>query len=121
MPPVSPMIAPAMGSSGPASPPTGNPGLAAGGMSKLREAVNMLSLALPDLPLGSEPHKAAARAITDLSKSVPASEEIPGMQVTQLQGLQKQAQQSAPLVALMRAMGQQQQQPGAGGPTAEAA
>lgn len=88
------------------SPPTGNPGLAADAMSKVREAVHMLELALPNLPTGSDPHKDVLDAISKLSKSVPPSEGIPGVQTAQLAGLQREAQQSAPLQALSRVMGQ---------------
>ena len=88
------------------TPPTGNPGLAADAMSKVREVVHLLELALPNLPTGSDPHKDVLDAIGKLSKSVPPSEGIPGIQTTQLAGLQRQAQQSAPLQALARAMGQ---------------
>lgn len=66
----------------------------------------MLQAALPNLPVGSEPQKAVLDAVGKLSKQVPASAEIPGVQNTQLAGLQKQAQESAMLQELARAMGQ---------------
>lgn len=75
-------------------------------MSKVREAINMLQMALPALPVGSDPHKDVLDAIQKLSKSVPASAEIPGVQQTQLAGLQQQAQESAMLQQLTRALGQ---------------
>lgn len=92
---------------GPGGQPSDNPGLAANAMSQVRAAVDMLQQALPGLPTGSVPHKDVLDAISKLSKSVPASEAIPGVQQTQLAGLQKEAQDSAMLQQLTRAMGQQ--------------
>lgn len=100
-----PMMAPS-GPAGPASAPTSNPGQIADGMSKVRTSVDMLESALPMLELGTPEHKAVLKAITDLSKVVPPSEAIPGVQMTQLAGLQQSAQESAPLQALARSMGQ---------------
>ena len=110
MPPL-PMMMPPMGSAGPASPPTANPGAMADSMSKVREAIHLLELALPGLAIGSEPHSAVVKALPGLSKAVPASEAVPGVQNTQLLALQQRAQQSAAMQAVMRAMGG-----GAGGP-----
>lgn len=93
---------------GPGGQPSDNPGLAADSMSKVRMAVDMLQQALPGLPIGSPPQKDVLDAIQKLSKSVPASEAIPGVQQTQLAGLQKEAQESAMLQNLSRAMGSQQ-------------
>jgi hypothetical protein len=87
-------------------------------MSKVREATKLLELALSALPLGSDPHKAVSKAIADLSKSVPASAEIPGIQATELRALQENAQKAAPMQALLRSM--QQQQPPQGGAGMEA-
>lgn len=98
-----------MAPAGPASPggtPTGDPGLAADAMTKVREAINLLEVALPGIPVGTDPHKAILSAIQGLSKTVPASEAIPGVQMATLAGLAQQAQQSGPLQALTRAMGQ---------------
>lgn len=94
------------GPADPASPPTGNPGLVADAMSKVREAIRLLEMSLPNLPTGSDPHKDVLDSISKLSKSVPPTEAIPGVQTSQLAGLQREAQQQAPLQALARAMGQ---------------
>lgn len=94
---------------GPASPggsPSGNPGAAADSMSKVGQAIQILELALPGLPVGSDPHKAVLSAIQGLSKQVPPSSTVPGVQNTQLMALQKDAGQSAMLQQLARAMGQ---------------
>jgi hypothetical protein len=95
-----------MGPADPASAPTPDMGSAADAMSKVRTAVQMLETALPGLPLGSEPHKLVLSAVQSLSKAVPPSNEVPGVQMTQLAGLGQQAQQSQMLQQLAAAMGQ---------------
>jgi len=79
-------------------------------MSKAREAVKLLEMCLPKLPTGGEGHKAVIDAIKSLGKAFPASEEVPGIQNTQLLGLQQKAQKDAMMQAVLR-----QQQAGAGG------
>lgn len=74
-------------------------------MSKVREAINLLETALPAIPIGTDSHKSVLSAIQSLSKSVPASEAVPGVQMSTLAGLQQEAQQQAPLQALVRSMG----------------
>ena len=106
-----------MGSSGPASPPTANPGLQADASSKVREAVHLLEMALPMLPTGSEQHKSAIDSLQKLSKAFPATEEQPGIQQTQLLAL---AQKAKPNSMLQQVMRQAQSQPGAGGPPPDA-
>lgn len=94
---------------GPADPggtPTANAGTAADAMTKVRAAIDMLEAALPGIPVGTDPHKSVLSAIQQLSKTVPPSEAIPGVQMATLTGLAQTAQQSAPLQALTRAMGQ---------------
>lgn len=100
-----------MGSSGPASPPTQSPGLQADAVSKVREAIKLIELALPGLQPGSEEHKNTIDALAKLAKAFPASEEVPGVQQTQLRGLAQDAQKTAMMQSLMRAAGAQQQQP----------
>lgn len=70
----------------------------------------MLEMAMPKLPTGGEAHKAVIDSIKALSKAYPATEEVPGIQNTQLLGLQEQAKKQAMLQAVIR-----QQQAGAGG------
>lgn len=81
-------------------------GLAADSLSKVRTAVQMLEVALPGLPMGSEPHKKVLDAIQNLSKAVPPSNEVPGVQMTQLAGLAQANQKSQMLQQLAAAMGQ---------------
>lgn len=88
----------------PAMTPSGNPGLAANAMAQVREAVSLLQMALPNVPMGSALHKSVLKCITDLSKNAPASEASPGIQNTAIQDLASQQKQMAPMVALMRSM-----------------
>ncbi len=92
----------------PASKATGNPGETASALAQVREAVNLLQVCLPKLPIGSEPHKAVMDAVTKLSKIVPSGDMQPGVQNTALQSLQNQRQQQAPLQQAMAAMGKPQ-------------
>lgn len=93
-----------MGAS-PLGAPSGNPGQSAHSMSQVRLAIDMLQKALPGLPMGSDPHKTVLSFIQSISKSIPPSAEIPGVQQTGLKDMQQQAQQSAMMQAIMRSMG----------------
>ena len=106
---------PPMGSS-PISVPTGSPGSAAGAMAKLREAINILNAAISELPVGSEPHKAVMSAVQGLSKAVPPSADVPGVQQTALRDLQANAGKSAMMQKLMASLGAGGAQPGGGAP-----
>lgn len=90
---------------GPASPPTGNPGLAATAMAKVREAIRILEKALPELPVGSPQHESCVKAITGLSKAYPTSDEMPGIQNSTLMGLQRDAKEGAQMRQLQQMMG----------------
>src|SRR5579864_7799899 len=91
---------PPMGSS-PISVPSASPGAAAGAMSKVREAIKILQQALPQLPIGSEPHSKVMAAIQSISKVVPPSAEVPGVQQTALRDLARGGQQNAMLQQVM--------------------
>jgi len=112
-----PMTNPAIGSAGPAGPRTANPGMAADAMTKVREAVHLLEMALPGLPVGSEPHKAVLKMITDGAKIAPAGQENQGIQQTALLGLMDRAKQMQQMQALQGSMAGGGQPP-AGGPPA---
>lgn len=99
---------PPMGSS-PAAQATGNPGSAAAAVAKVQEAIKLISIALPEVPM--EDKADLAKCISILSKKFPASEASPGIQQTALRDLAQQAQQQAMMQALMR----KQQQPSPGG------
>lgn len=85
-------------------------------LSKVREAINILELALPGLEVGSEPHAVVVKALPQLLKAVPASEAVSGVQNTQLLALQQRAQQSAAMQSVLRAMGGPGGPAGPGGP-----
>lgn len=104
-------LAPQSGPTGAMSAPSPNPGAMADSLSKVGIATQILQEALPGLPMGDEIHKTVLDTITKLSKVAPPSAQVPGVQATQLSGLQKQAQQSAMLQALTRALNV----PGGGG------
>lgn len=86
------------------SAPTPDPGLMANSISQVGAAVQMLQQALQGLPIGDETQKAVIDAIQKLSKLAPTSAQVPGVQVTQLQGLAQKAQQDSMMQALLRAM-----------------
>lgn len=95
---------PPMGS-GPMSVPSGSPGTNAGAMAKVREAINILQAALPEFPPGSDPHKAVLNAISSISKYVPPSSEVPGVQQTALRDLQQNAGKNQMLQQVMSSLG----------------
>ena len=103
-----------MGSS-PISVPSGSPGSQAGAMSKVREAINILQAALPEFPAGSEPHSKILSSIQSISKVIPPSSEVPGVQQTALRDLQGNAQKSAMLQQVMQSLGGAGAGPGGGG------
>jgi len=74
-------------------------------MSKVREAINILQSALPELGIGTEPHKAVMNAISSISKYVPPSAEVPGVQQTALRDLAQNAQKNAMLKQVMSSLG----------------
>lgn len=81
-------------------------------MAKAREAISILEQCLPDLPTGSDTHKAVLESLTKLSKAFPATAAVPGVQKTALAGLAHKAQQDAMMQAVQRSMGQQGGAPG---------
>lgn len=100
MPPA--FMAPPIGPTGPASVPTQNPGMMADALSQVREAVHILEMALPHLPVGSDEHKSVLKMITDGSKIAPASATPPGVQMTTLNNLRQHAESTSMLQQLLR-------------------
>lgn len=98
--------APPMGAS-PISVPSGSPGSNAGAMAKVREAINILQSALPELGAGTEPYKAVLSTLQSLNKFIPPSAEVPGIQKTAVNDLARQAQQSAMMRQVMASLGGQ--------------
>ncbi len=93
----------------PAAMAPGNSGVSAAAIAKVREAIKVLSLALPELPVGSAIQQSVSKAITAISKDAPESEAAPGIQQSMMRDLIQQAQQQQQMQALQRA------QPPAGG------
>lgn len=101
----------------PAMSPSGNPGMVANALAKVREAVNILSTTLPDLVPGTDPWKAVYDAIGKLGKVAPEGAGSPGVQQTATRDMAQQQQQMAPMTAIMRSMAAGQ--PGLGAATTE--
>lgn len=74
-------------------------------MSKVREAIGILQQALPDLPAGTDPHKAVLNAISSISKYVSPAASDPGIQQTALRDLQQNASRNAMLQQVMSSLG----------------
>jgi hypothetical protein len=89
----------------PLAQPSGNPGQAANAVAQIREALQLLQHALPNVPVGSELHDAVLSTITKLTKVAPASEASPGIQKTAAIANAQQTQQEQPMASLMRALG----------------
>ena len=105
---------PPMGAS-PVGVASGNPGQSANALATIREALKLLEQALPQLPAGSDPYKAVYDAIGKVSKHVGPSNEVPGVQKTQLSNLKRDADQSAMMQSVMRSMGGSMGAEGGGG------
>lgn len=97
-------MTPSPGPASPIAPATGNPGMAAAAMAQVREAVSILEKALPELPTGSDTHKAVLEALTKLVKHFPASAASPAIQKTTLAGLVQRAQQDQMMNAVRASM-----------------
>lgn len=95
---------PPMGA-GPMSMKIGRQGDAAGASAQIQKAIQILQHALPDIPIGSEAHKAVMDSLTKLAKSFPAGQAPPGPGDTALRNLASQQQQGAGLAGLMKMMG----------------
>lgn len=95
--------APPMGA-GPMSAKVGRQGDAAAASADVQKAIQILQMALPNIPVGSEGHKALMDAITKLAKNFPAGNAPPGPGDTSLRNLAAQQQQQGGLQALMKMM-----------------
>jgi hypothetical protein len=102
---------PPAGPIGPASVASSNPGLAAKSLAQIGQAIQILEMALPNVPAGAPVHKDVLDAIQKLAKHVPAGSQVHGVQMTELADMQRSAQQNAMLQAVMR---QTATQPGGG-------
>ena len=109
---------------GPVTTPQPNAGNAAAGMSKVRNAIQMLEEALPTIPMGTPAHTEILNTLTKLSKTF-SSEGGGGQKGIDLMSLlqsARQASQASPMAALSRMMQPQGGTPPAmpPGPGAEA-
>lgn len=87
------------------------PGDMAGGLMKLKTAVDMLQGALPSLATGSPQHKDVLKAISSLSRHLPQGQPTAGAQQTQLMDLLRSTMRNALMQKLMAS-----KQGGQGGP-----
>lgn len=106
---------PPMGA-GAMSVPSGSPGKNANALAQVREALKILEKALPELPMGSEPHQAILKAITNLGKHVPPSNEVPGVQQTALRDIAAGSGKNAMMDQVMKSLGSPQGGAGGGAP-----
>lgn len=109
-------LAPMSGPTGAMSAPTADPGSMANSISQIGAAVQMLTQALQGLPMGDDTQKAVIDAIQKLSKIAPPSAQVPGVQVTQLQGLAQAAQQDQMMQAVLRSLANAHAAPGGPSP-----
>jgi hypothetical protein len=85
------------------------------GLMMLKQAVDMIHSALPNLDAGSQPHKDAVKALTSITRHLPQGAPTAGVQQTQIGDMLRNTLRNALLQKLM----QQRSQPGAkpdGGP-----
>lgn len=94
------------------SPPvsTPGPGNMAAGLMMLKQAVDMIHAALPNLEAGSKPHTDAVNALGRLTKHLPQGQPTVGVQQTQLQDMLRNTARNAMLQKIMS-----QRQAGGGG------
>jgi hypothetical protein len=102
----------APGGTGAAMSPSPMQGNQAQGMAALKTAVEALTKALPQLPMGSEIHATALKSLTSLSKHMDGVDPQPthGDMVQQLAAMARQSQQGGgqnPLAAMMPGGGAQ--------------
>ncbi len=101
---------PMMGMQGPTgaqSAPTMDPGSMANAITQVGTAVQLLQQTLADpnaVPLGSDIHKTILDCIQKLSKVAPTSQQVPGVQATNLMSLQQKAQEDAMMQAVLRSL-----------------
>lgn len=90
-----------MGPTGPAAPPSPNLGAQAESLSKVQQAVQILTLQLPNFPVGSEEQKTVMDAIQKLSKIAPASQAPQGVEMSTIRQLEEDAMRTGMLRRLM--------------------
>lgn len=102
---------PPPGPTGGVTQPTPNRGAEVAGLTYVKVAVDTLIMALQSgLDAGSDPGRAAAKAINDLAKHVPPGSTSPALYNSALTKLLMQKKQEAPMLAALSA--QQNKAPG---------
>jgi hypothetical protein len=103
---------------------TPGPGNMAQGLMMLKQAVDIIHQALPNLEAGSKPHNDATKALGFISRHLPQGAPTAGLQQTQLQDMLRNTQRNPLVQKIMQQQGagggpgggagggQQQQQPG---------
>ena len=84
-------------------------GTQANALMQIKSAIDMIQGAIPGLPTGSEIHRDALRAVTQLSRHMPQGIPSAGVQQTQLQNMLRNTMRNA---LLQRVMAQQGGGPG---------
>lgn len=108
--------APPPGPQGGITNPTANRGLDVAGLTLMRLAADVLIEALgTGMDPASDPARAATKAIGDLTKHTPPGTINPAIYNAALMKLMQKQKQQAPMMAALRAQGQQMPQPGAVG------
>jgi hypothetical protein len=79
------------GATGPAMAPGGQAGATQDGMAKVRQALEILQKALPDIPMGSDVHTATMKAITELVKHVHPMNDDPQAKAQQAAQMARQS------------------------------
>lgn len=106
MPPVLPPGAPAI------SLPSKSPGIQSEALADIRNATKILEKALPKLGVESEEGKQVHRIIGQLAKLAPAADGNASIDAASLRNIRSQAEQAAPMQALMRSLSGAGQAPG---------
>lgn len=107
----SPSVAPAPANVGPVATPQGNPGNTQAAMTKVKNALQMLQSALPDIPMGNQLHSDVLNVVKSLSKHLSESNDNKGLELQQLIQMAKGSAQNAPTAALARMFPNQQNTP----------
>lgn len=103
---------PPPGPTGGVTQPTQNRGAEVAGLTYVKVAVDTLIMALQQgLDAGSDPGRAAAKAINDLAKHVPPGSTSPALYNAALTKLLMQKKQEAPMLAALSAQGQKPPMP----------
>ena len=94
--------------------PTPNRGMQASAMAQLTWVIRILEKALPMVGVETELGKDVMKALTTLSKHLPAGSGSPGVEQQAMQKMMMEQKQEQPMLQLLRSQGQGQ--PGAAPP-----